>query len=61
MNETYCGVITLVDFLLLLHRSLIQLAVKENQEVTKPSVLLYKIKAYMSVVQTLENYVHIGN
>lgn len=41
-------------------RSLIQMAVnKDTNEVTQPSVLLYKVKAYMSVLQTLENYIYL--
>jgi len=33
---------------------------KETNEIAKPSQLLSKIKAYMSVLQTVENYVHLG-
>nr|CAB3264230.1 nck-associated protein 1 [Phallusia mammillata] len=32
---------------------------KETNEIAKPSELLCKLKAYMSVLQTVENYVHL--
>ena len=34
---------------------------KDPPEITQPSVLLYKIKSYMTVLQSLENYIHLGN
>jgi len=41
-------------------RSLIQMAQpKDPPEITQPSVLLYKIKSYMTVLQSLENYIHL--
>jgi len=32
---------------------------KDPPEITQPSVLLYKIKSYMTVLQSLENYIHL--
>lgn len=33
---------------------------KDTSEITKPSELLSRTRAYMSVLQTIENYVEIG-
>lgn len=34
---------------------------KETSEIARPSELLSKLKAYMAVLQSVENYVHLGN
>ena len=33
---------------------------KDTNEVARPSELLSKLKSHMSVLQSVENYVHLG-
>ena len=42
-------------------RTLVSMAFnKDANEIAKPSELLSKLRAYMSVLQNVENYVHLG-
>ena len=48
-------------FFIILFRTLVSMTYnKETSEIARPSELLSKMNAYMAVLQSIENYVHLG-
>jgi len=56
-----CSFCVFIILRLLFNRTIVSMTyTKDTNEVARPSELLSKLKAHMAVLQSVENYVHLG-